>query len=110
MKKGIFVAIAFLTTSALFAQQKKIKQLPPPPSPPMVEMKEPPLPPPPPKPLHPSTIMSMQNEQTFLKQNPSVKSIHWSNDKIHVYLKSGQKEDYDLNSEEDKNRFKNKYG
>lgn len=47
----------------------------------------------------------------FLKRNPDVKGIEWSNgNKVHIRFKSGKEEAYDLNNEEDVKKLKNKYG
>jgi len=113
MKKRFFVAIAVLATSVVFAQQKKMKQPPPPPPPPVVDVKEVPPPPPPPEPVNPpsKTKMSLSKDyQSFLKRNPDVKEMDLNNNKIHIRLKSGKEEVYDLNNKEEVKKLKDKYG
>ena len=116
MMKGMFVALALLTTSATYAQ-KKTKQPPPPPPPPTAEIKNL-TPPPPPNTSPPPTIeaehfVSPGNKeyQDFLKRNHDVKGIGWTeNNTVRVHLKSGKEEVYDLNNEEDAKKLKSKYG
>jgi hypothetical protein len=110
MKKRIFVAMALLVTSVSFAQQKKEKQ--PPPPPPVANVKEIP-PPPPPKPTEPAKQkMNLLKDYTnFLKRNPTVKGIEWSErNEIHIRLKSGKEEVYDMNDESEIQKLKSKYG
>ena len=107
MMKRMFVAIAMLATSVAFAQQKKVKEPPPPPAPPpamnAAELKAPPPPPqPPPKPK--------KEYDAFLKRNPTVEAVSRNNESVHVYLKSGKKEVYNLKNEEDVQKLKEKYG
>lgn len=126
--KGIFVALALLATSATFAQQEKEKQPPPPPPPPpkVVDVKEvhpapapPPAPPvvalteaqpvPPEPPIRPEENSS-NSYYGFLKRNPTVKSLDWSDDSVRIRLKSGKDEIYDLKNAEEAQKFKDKYG
>jgi len=112
MKKRILIALALFAGATAFAQQKKPKQ-PPPPPPPVADVKEVPPPPPPPRPIRPQSKTKAglpKGYREFLKRNPFVKGIGWSTDKIHIRLKSGKEDVYDLNSEEDIKRLKNKYG
>ena len=104
MKKRIFVALALLAGSVTFAQQKKEKQPPPPPPPPplVVDVKDIPAPPEAPRPK--------KDYDEFLKRNPTVKAINWSNDEVRVRLKSGKEEVYDMKNEEEVKKLKNKYG
>ena len=111
MMKKMFVVLALMSTSVTFAQQKKIKQ-PPAPPPPVEDIKQ--IPPPPPKPTEPLPLKETglpQDYQAFLKKNPAVKGVGWSNKNVvHIRLKSGKEELYDLNNEEDAQKLKNKYG
>jgi len=116
MMKRMFVALALVATSSTFAQQKKIKQ-PPPPPPPVADVKDVPPPPPPTTPPPPRIdskhFASPLNKeyQDFLKRNPDVKGIGWSeNNTLRIHLKSGKEEVYDLNNEADAQKLKNKYG
>jgi hypothetical protein len=110
MKKRFLVAAAILTASASFAQQKK--QPPPPPAPPPVMDVRAVPPPPPPPPVTPDKQKAdlSKDYRAFLKRNPTVKSIGWSQDKVHIHLKSGKKEVYNLNDTEQMQHLKDKYG
>lgn len=108
MKKSIFVAAAVLGTLVVFAQ-KKDKQ-PPPPPPPVVIMNEVPPPPPPPPPPPKAKEALPKDYQAFLKRNPTIKGIDWSENKVRIQLKSGKEEVYDMNKEEDVKNLKNQYG
>ena len=117
MKKRILVALAIFTASVSFAQQKKQVQPPSPPPPPEVRLdKFTPPPPPPKKPAPPKVVrerFSSANNgdyQAFLKTNPTVKGIGWSENKVRIHLKSGKQEVYDLNNEKDVLDLKSKYG
>jgi hypothetical protein len=47
----------------------------------------------------------------FLKNNPSVANVYWQrNNRLIVQLKNGEKEEYDLNSQNIKKSFTEKYG
>lgn len=111
MKKTIFIAVALLSGSIVFAQKKNLKPPPPPPPPPKVaDVNK--LPPPPSPPM----VSAQQNSlpadyKAFLKRNPGVKHIDWSeNNRVHIYLKSGSEEVYDLNKEEDVKKVESRYG
>lgn len=111
MKKNITLAsLAVFATCLAMAQNKKEKPLPPPPPPPVVEIKQ--LPPAPPEPPVPTADNLFSNEYTaFLKDHPGVQSINWSENKvIHIRLKTGVEERYDLNEKSDKQRLAEKYG
>ena len=111
MKKRFLVAAAILTASTSFAQQKK--QPPPPPAPPPVmDVRAVPPPPPPPPPVVPDKqgVGMFKDYQAFLKRNPTVKSIGWSEDKVHIHLKSGKEEVYNLNDTGQMQHLKGKYG
>lgn len=108
MKKSIFVAVAVLGASAVFAQKKE-KQPPPPPPPPVVIVNEAPPPPPPPPPPKAKEALP-KDYQAFLKRNPTVKGIDWNNSKVRIRLKSGKEETFDMNNKEDVERLKNQYG
>jgi len=107
MKKRTFVAIAMLASSVAFAQQKKDKAPPPPPPPPPVmnvEGVKPPAPPSPPP------AKAKEEYNAFLEKNPTVKAVTWNDGSVHVYLKSGKKEVYNMKNEEDVQKLKEKYG
>jgi hypothetical protein len=107
MKKRIFIAVAMLAGSIAFAQQKKEKQPPPPPPPPQVlDVKD--IPPPPPPPETPPKLK--KEYDAFLKRNPTVKGIAWSNDTVRIRLKSGKEEIYNMKNEEEALKLKSKYG
>ena len=107
MQKTVLVAFALLTASVSFAQQKKHKKPPtPPPPPPEVKFVAPP--PPPPAVARAHSVPS--DYQAFLKANPTVKSIGWSEDKVRIHLKSGKDEVYHLDNEADMLTLKNTYG
>lgn len=102
MKKSIFIALAVLAGSTVFAQ-KKLK--PPPPPPPVANVKE--LPPPPPPPPAPDQLSA---SKVFFDHNPDVKSIDRNNNEVRIRLKSGKEEVFDLNKVEDAKKLKDKYG
>ena len=103
MKKIIFFSLAAFAALSSFAQQKETK---PPPPPPKVNVDKFVPPPPPPK-----EASKNRDYQAFLKRNPTVKRLTWANQKtVHIYLKSGKQETYDLNKEKDLQTVKNKYG
>ena len=106
MKKFFFIAAAILAGSMAFAQKKE-KQAPPPPPPPAVlDVKDVPPPPPPPKaPEKPG-----KENEAFMQRNPAVNNISWSDDTVRIRLKSGKEEIYNLKSEKDVEKIKNKYG
>ncbi|HTM91794.1 MAG TPA: hypothetical protein VL095_05220 [Flavisolibacter sp.] len=109
MKKRFLVAAAILTASASFAQQKK--QPPPPPAPPpFMDVRPVPPPPPPPVTPHKQKADLSTGYRTFLKRNPTVKSVGWSDNKVHIHLKSGKEEVYNLNDTEQMQHLKDKYG
>ena len=77
--------------------------------------KEPPPPPPPPKPAPNVDISKLHlpgiQMKDFYKQNPSVANFFWKrNNEAVIKLKMGDVENYDLNNEEQKERFVQKYG
>jgi len=112
MKKSFFIAITVLAGSVVFAQQKKEKQPPPPPPPPKImEVKEiPPPPPPPPKPDVSEKTNYPEDYSGFLKRNPTVKGIGWTDNQVRIRLKSGKEEDYFLNDNGEMQKLKNQYG
>lgn len=113
MKKRFLVAAAILTASVSFAQQKKQPPPPPAPPPPTVNLDKfvpPPPPPPPPKAPAKERMDLPKDYQAFLKRNPTVKSLSWSENKVHVNLKSGKEEVYNLNDTEEMQDLKEKYG
>lgn len=103
MKKRIFIAVAMLAGSIAFAQQKKEK---PPPTPPVLDVKDVPPPPPPPE----APPKPKKDYDAFLKRNPTVKGIAWSNDAVRIRLKSGEEEIYNKKNEEEVQKLKSKYG
>ena len=115
MKKSIFISTAVLVGSLVFAQQKKEKPYPPPP-PPILDAKDI-APPPPPAPKGPPKVLvdhfpapNDENYKAFLRNNPSVKSVSWSENKIRIHLQSGKEEVFDLNNKEQMEKFKQQYG
>jgi len=111
MKKRFLVAVTILAASVSFAQQKK--QPPPPPAPPKVNLDKfvpPPPPPPPPKAPAKERMDLPTDYQAFLKRNPTIKNLTWSENKVRVHLKSGKEEVYNLNDKEEMENLKEKYG
>jgi|SRR5215212_7023811 len=109
MKKRFLVTFAIVTASVSFAQQKK--QPPPPPaSPPKVNLEKFVPPPPPPKAPEKQKTDLPKDYKAFLKHNPTVKNLAWSQNKVHVYLKSGKEEIYNLDDTEQMRMLKDKYG
>jgi hypothetical protein len=116
MKKSIFISMAVLAGSLVFAQQKKEKPYPPPP-PPILDVKDITPPPPPLAPNDPPKNLieyfpspGNENYRAFLRNNPSVKSVSWSENKIRIHLQSGKEEAFDLNNKEQMEKFKQQYG
>ncbi|HEX2532572.1 MAG TPA: M56 family metallopeptidase [Chitinophagaceae bacterium] len=64
---------------------------------------------PPPPPPVPAVVPARGNDD-FFKRNPSVRSVHWKNDRIILQLKNGKDEQFDLSNSADMRRFKEKYG
>jgi hypothetical protein len=113
MKKKIFVATALLASIISFAQQKQ--QNAPPPPPPIMDNIPPPqapeAPPPPAIQFEKAPLPDNGAYKAFLKRNPTVKGIAWSDkNAVRIYLKSGKEEVYDLNNPEEAQRLKKKYG
>jgi hypothetical protein len=109
MKKRFLVAVTILAASVSFAQQKKQ----PPPPPPKVNLDKfvpPPPPPPPPKAPAKERMDLPRDYSAFLKRNPTVKNLSWSEDKVRVHLKSGKEEVYNLNNREEMQKLQDKYG
>jgi hypothetical protein len=106
MKKRFFAVATVLFVSTVFAQQKKLKEPPPPPAPPGV-MDARPIPPPPPPPKVPDLP---KDYKAFLQRNPTVKNLGWSKNKIHIYLKMGTEEVYQLDDREQMQELQDKYG
>jgi hypothetical protein len=116
MKKRIFVAVVLLAGTISYAQQKKEK-VPPPPPPAVIDNNQisPPPAPPPEAPAPPVQLdyapLPANGNNAFLKRNPTVKSIEWSDDNaVRIHLKSGKEEMYDLSKPEEAQRLKKKYG
>jgi hypothetical protein len=110
MKKKIFVAAALLASIISFAQQKQ-QNAPPPPPPIMDNIPPPPAPPPPDVQFEKAALPDNGAYKAFLKRNPTVKGIAWSQkNSVRIYLKSGKEEVYDLNNSEEAQRLKKKYG
>jgi hypothetical protein len=105
MKKRFLVALAILTASISFAQQKKAPPPPPAPPPPKVNNEKFRFPPPI---VYPDGLPD--DYKAFLKRNPTVKSLGWSENKVHIHLKSGKEEVYNLNNEAEVRKLENKYG
>lgn len=100
MKKNLAALIALLFMSSIAVNAQSEKQLIPPPSPPK-----------PPK-VNLTKFIPPSSETTeFLKKNPSVHNLRWSNkEKIIVFLKDGKTEKYNLEDENEKKMFVEKYG
>jgi hypothetical protein len=57
-----------------------------------------------------ATFKAPQELSEFLKQNPTVQTVHWKNSRIiRVQLKNGKEEAYDLSTKERRDRFLAKY-
>ena len=112
MKRKISLAAAVLFT-AFFAsaQVKKEKKAPPPPPPAPPVLNAVPPPPPSPPPPKKSAASLPSDYKAFLKRNPTVKGIRWSdNNTVHIQLKSGSDEVYKLNDKEQAQNLGSKYG
>lgn len=107
MKKRFLVALAILAASISFAQQKKEPPPPPaPPPPPKINNAQVRFPPPV---VYPDPLPD--DYKDFLKRNPTVKGIGWmKGNKVHILLKSGKDEVYNLNNENDVQKLEDKYG
>jgi hypothetical protein len=112
MKKRIsLAAVAFFTVCFAMAQTKKEKVQPPPA--PSVEAIEapPPLAKAPEAPVPPVSVEMPDDYQDFLSRNPSVKSIaRTKSNVVHIYLKSGAEEVFDLDKIEEGEKLTAKYG
>jgi hypothetical protein len=97
MKKNfLLLAAGVFAGSIAFAQKKA------PPPPPRVDLTHFTPPPPPALP---------DDYQDFLKRNPTVDHLSWSEGKtVHVYLKNGAKETYQLNTQAGKGKAEQLYG
>ena len=96
MKRNIL-----LLTAAVFAGSIAFAQKKAPPPPPKVATHMAP----PPAPALPDDY------EAFLKRNPTVKHLSWSEGKtVHVYLKNGEKETYQLNTKAEKEKAEELYG
>lgn len=104
MKKAFLIAgFAAITICASAQSKKKIPPPPPEPPKPPVEIvadvppPPPPLPPPPPPVLTADEIAELPEDfKDFLKRNPSVGSVHWSDNTIFIVPKKGKAERYVL--------------
>jgi hypothetical protein len=114
MKKAIFVLSAVMFYASANAQKPAPKAPPPPP----IVTDAPPSPSPPKVSIETFTppaelAINAENEyKAFLKKNPSVKNLSWSNrgSRVVIVLKSGKTEVYDLENEKDAQKLKQKYG
>ena len=97
MKKQLMLIIGVLFATLVIGQDKNIP--PPPPPVPAVENLTPP----------PSVH---DDYKSFLKRNPSVKSLGWlaNGSSVRIRLKSGKEELYNLNSEKEIAVLNRKYG
>jgi hypothetical protein len=94
--KKLFFYLPILALAALISTNSYSQKKPPPPPPPKVSMSKV-------KPENPS--------RTFYKRNPSVEDISWTtNNKVVIRLKTGNKEDYDLDNPQEMKTFQEKYG
>lgn len=121
MKKKIIMAgLAFVMAGAASAQKEAPSKPPTPPEPPVERLKEIPPPPPlaplppdapPPPPLPANALQGGNDYEAFLKKNPSVKSLRWTNkNEVIVRLKSGKEETYKLDDEKIIKEAEAKYG
>jgi hypothetical protein len=114
MKKRIsIVAVSVFTVCFAMAQTKRAKlPPPPPPAPPIVEaVVTPPPPPAPPIPPAPAVAALPDDFSEFLSLNPAIKNVEWSeNNLVHIYLKSGKEEVYNLDKKEEAELLEKKYG
>ncbi|MDB5205805.1 MAG: hypothetical protein JWR72_880 [Flavisolibacter sp.] len=120
MKKKIIMAgLAFVMAGAASAQKEAPPKPPTPPEPPVERLKEIPPPPPlaplppdaPPPPLPANALQGGNDYEAFLKKNPSVKSLRWTNNnEVIVRLKSGKEETYKLDDEKIIKEAEAKYG
>lgn len=88
------------------------KEKPSPPPPPILDAKDitpPPAPKDPPR-VEYFPSPGKENYKAFLRNNPSVKSVSWSENKIRIHLQSGKEEVFDLNNKEQMEKFKQQYG
>jgi len=115
MKRRIPILSLLLLSVCLVTAQTKSHKVPPPPPPaPLVIVKaiepsprpeRPRVPPAPPKLIFPKEYIA------FLKRNPAVSDINWSeNNRVHIFLKTGKKEVYKLNNSEEVKKLEVKYG
>lgn len=110
MKRKISLAAAVLLTAFFASAQVKKEKVPPPPPPPPPVLNTVP-PPPPPSPPKKSGTSLPGDYKAFLKRNPTVKGIRWSdNNTVHIQLKSGSDEVYQLNDKEQAQKLESKYG
>jgi len=85
----------------------KLQTVLPPPPPPVSEPAASELPPPPP----PVVIPASPDHTSFMERNPQVELLGWQGDKTAViFLKSGEREEYNLNNPESKTKAEKKYG
>jgi hypothetical protein len=103
MKRVSFMLSVLLLAASAQAQKQNGK-VPPPPPPVLAEKKE--VPPPPPS-KEPTAAL-----QVFLRRNPTIRNISWSNgpNTIQVHLKSGTTETYHLDNAKEAKAFEEKYG
>lgn len=100
MKKRPIALIALLFMSNTLINAQSEKQLTPPPPPPK-----------PPKVNLTKFIPPNSETKDFLKKNPSVLNLGWSNaEKIIIQLKDGKTEKYNLEDGNQKKLFVDKYG
>ena len=113
MKRKIPILSLLLLSVCLVTAQTKSRTVPPPPPPSVpliVETIEAP-PPPPPVPRVPPKPILPKEYIYFLKRNPAVLDISWSkNNRVHILLKTGKKEVYNLNNSEEVKKLEVKYG
>lgn len=97
MKKILPLLVLFFLSGAITLKAQTEKNLPPPP--------------PPPKPERIDVKIYKGPNSDFLKQNPTIQKVSWSgNNEIKLKFKTGKEEKYNLNNEDEKKLFTDKYG
>ena len=90
--KKVFLAAGFAVVMTLASSAQSKRKAPPPPPPPVPAVEAAPAP--------PANEFLSDDYETFLKKNPSVRSLGWNaKNEVIVHLKSGKEERYLLNSE-----------
>ena len=114
MKKVIF-ALSIVSVSMASYAQKPVPKAPPPPPVEQPLAVEPPPPPPPVRDFsneEENILPTYISEKQFLKNNPSVKSVHWKMgaQQMIIKLKNGKTEQYDLSDSNEIAEAQKRYG